>query len=393
MRRFLSLAALLLAFWPVGAADEPKLNILTAEEIADGWVLLFDGATTFGWKGTGDAAVSAARGALVIGGDKPATLETTTHFATCELAFECLFEEKVAEMPVVAHGVNALLRAQGAKTPLDQWIQCRIKFAGGRAEINTVGGNSASTVMVNVDASLQTSPVQVSVPAGGKVYLRNVKLRPFGVKSIFNGENLTGWKEHPNKKSKFSVEDETIRIKDGPGDLQTEGEWQDFVLQIECKTNGKNLNSGVFFRCRPNEYQQGYEAQIHNGFTAEPSKEYTIETYDPETGRIASSKKEKYAAVDYGTGAIYRRMPARKQAAQDGAWFTMTVVAQGRHLATWVNGLQVVDWTDTRPVKDNARNGCKLDKGPISLQGHDPTTDLNFRHIRIGELPKQPEKK
>ena len=37
--------------------------------------------------------------------------------------------------------------------------------------------------------------------------------------------------------------------------------------------------------------------------------------------------------------------------------------------------------------KDNARNGCRLEKGPISLQGHDPTTDLSFRNLRIAELP------
>ena len=73
--------------------------------------------------------------------------------------------------------------------------------------------------------------------------------------------------------------------------------------------------------------------------------------------------------------------------AKDGEWFTMTVVAQGNHLATWVNGVQQVDWTDNRPLKDNAREGCRLGKGAISFQGHDPTTDLSFRNIRLAELP------
>ena len=50
------------------AADEPKPNILTPKEIADGWILLFDGETTFGWKIDGEAKV--ADGALVVGGDK-----------------------------------------------------------------------------------------------------------------------------------------------------------------------------------------------------------------------------------------------------------------------------------------------------------------------------------
>jgi hypothetical protein len=91
-------------------------------------------------------------------------------------------------------------------------------------------------------------------------------------------------------------------------------------------------------------------------------------------------------AMDYGTGAIYRRIHALKAVAKDREWFTMTVVAEGNHLATWVDGVQVVDWYDNRPLADNARNGCKLEKGPISLQGHDPTTDLSFRNIRIADL-------
>jgi hypothetical protein len=117
-----------------------------------------------------------------------------------------------------------------------------------------------------------------------------------------------------------------------------------------------------------------------------PEKEYAIEEYDSETHKLTGTKKVKYAAQDYGTGGIYRRMPARRAVAKDKEWFTMTVVAHGRHIATWVNGIQVVDWTDNRPENENARNGCKLGKGAISLQGHDATTDLSFRNIRIAEL-------
>ena len=44
----------------------------------------------------------------------------------------------------------------------------------------------------------------------------------------------------------------------------------------------------------------------------------------------------------------------------------MTIVADGRHLATWVNGVQVADWTDNRPAEDNARKGYRAEKGAIS---------------------------
>ena len=116
--------------------------------------------------------------------------------------------------------------------------------------------------------------------SGNKVVFRNIKLKPLDTKALFNGKDLAGWKEHPGKKSKFTVANGLLTIKDGPGDLQTTGSYGDFLLQLECRTNGKNLNSGVFFRCRPGEYQQGYEADPQR-LPDEPSKDYLVEQYDP----------------------------------------------------------------------------------------------------------------
>src|SRR5205823_194330 len=164
--------------------------------------------------------------------------------------------------------------------------------------------------------------------SGNGIIFRSVKLKPIGAQPLFNGKDLTGWKKYEGDakraKSTFAVSPEGwLTIKDGPGDLQTTGQWSDFVLQLDCKTNGKNLNSGVFFRCRPGEYQNGYEAQIRNQFTREPTQAYTVEEYDPQTHRLLGKKKVMATAVDYGTGAIYRRQPARKEAARDHEWFTL----------------------------------------------------------------------
>src|SRR5262252_3183340 len=70
--------------------------------------------------------------------------------------------------------------------------------------------------------------------------LRDVNVQPADMKPLFHGKDLTGWKEFPGKKSKFSVTSEGwLHIENGPGDLQTEELYGDFVLQLECKTNGK----------------------------------------------------------------------------------------------------------------------------------------------------------
>src|SRR5437899_12510422 len=104
--------------------------------------------------------------------------------------------------------------------------------------------------------------------------MRNIRLRPLGAKPLFNGKDLSGWKvtqsDPKRTATKFEVtKDGELSAKNGPGDLQTEKQFDDFVLQLECKTNGKYLNSGIFFRCMPDASPNGYEAQIHNEYAGD----------------------------------------------------------------------------------------------------------------------------
>lgn len=369
-------------------SQQPRPTALTSKEVTDGWLLLFDGQSTFGWKVEGDAKV--VDGVMMVnGGDKGCQLTTTTQFGDAELNFS--FRGEKSERVQVRFLEPLMLEPAKADTWVRAW--CKLNTHEGKRQL--IGGSSQIDKNVKSTGNLfelgaplpqKRSPISIEVPAGSKLQLKDIKLKPLGLQSIFNGKDLAGWKEHAGKKSKFAVIDGAINIKDGPGDLQSEGQWGDFTLQLECKSNGKHLNSGVFFRCIPDLYQQGYEAQVRNEFTAE-TREYVLEAFDPATNKPVEKRKVQSPAVDFGTGAIYRRMPARSAVAQDGEWFTMTVIANGRHLATWVNGIQQVDWTDHRAPADNARNGYRQAKGPISLQGHDPTTDLSFRGFRIAELP------
>ena len=73
----------------------------------------------------------------------------------------------------------------------------------------------------------------------------------------------------------------------------------------------------------------------------------------------------------------------------DREWFKKTVIANGNHIAVWINGYQVSDFYDTRPVHAEAdgKNGYVPDAGTINLQGHDPTTNLSFKNINIQTYP------
>lgn len=395
MRCLLSIVLVIATATVVIAGDSKTPTRLTAEEVKAGWLQLFDGETTFGWTIDGDAR--AEKYGLILGGDRETLATFTTPFYCFDFQVEFRARGQAApRLYLLQNGERQYTHELRCLVLVERrdWDQAQIKMDRGENGVVTEiyrsvdgAGNVTQTTPKVVEKPAPTT-LAFHIPAGTTLVVRLAKLQPLRSQSLFNGKDLTGWKVHPGKKSKFTVTDQgELNIKDGPGDLQSEKAFGDFVLQLECISNGKHLNSGVFFRCRPGEYQNGYEAQIRNQFTAEPTQKYVIEEFDQKTNKLVAKKEIKGTAVDYGTGAIYRRQPARKEVAKDGEWFTLTIIAHGKHLATWVNGIQVTDWTDNRPLSDNARNGCRLAAGPISLQGHDPTTALSFRNFRALEYP------
>ncbi|MDR0332561.1 MAG: DUF1080 domain-containing protein [Dysgonamonadaceae bacterium] len=184
--------------------------------------------------------------------------------------------------------------------------------------------------------------------------------------SLFDGRILTGWRKHGTVEA--FVEDRVIRLTKGGGSLETVDAFADFILQLEYYTPvrpvGEGVNSGVFFRSIPGERMNGYEAQILNN----------------------PSERDYQNFIGTETGGIFRRQIARNVAPKDGEWNYLTIIARGARMATWVNGIQVTDWTDEREPHNNPRNGLRTQAGTIQLQGHDPETVVLFRNIRIKEL-------
>jgi hypothetical protein len=349
----LSLAA------PAPADDKAKPHMPTPKEIADGWIMLFDGETTFGWKTDGAAEVK--DGVLILGGNgKAASATPTAQFRDYDVVIESEGKGGVwfhDESGKVGTGLQA------GRTE----VKARVVPGSG----TTIADNGKKPTQNVEMMSSRRKEFRLEVSEGATMRVRSVKLRPVTAVTLFDGKSLDGWKvnmaDPKRTASKFEVtKDGELSVKNGPGDLVTEKEFDNFVLQFECKTLGDGLNSGFFFRCIPGQYQNGYEAQVQNAYV----------------------DGDRTKPKDFGTGAIYRRIAARKVVSNDREWFTMTVLADGKHIATWVNGYQTVDWTDDRKENENPRQGFRAAKGPISIQGHDPTTDLLFRNIRVGELTK-----
>ncbi|MCL6501639.1 MAG: DUF1080 domain-containing protein [Pirellulales bacterium] len=195
-------------------------------------------------------------------------------------------------------------------------------------------------------------------------------VKPQELAPLFNGRDLEGWQRvdradlPEGRRPRWEVVDGAIHTQGGPGALEAQTRLGNLVLQVQARTRRYHANGGVFFRCQPGLFMMGYEAQIlnrcRNGDPAQP--------------------------IGWSTGAIDDRQAARRLVSPDGQWFLLTIVADGPHLATWVNGIQLVDWTDNRPPRDNPREGLRVAPGTIQLQAHDAESDLEFLSVTAAPL-------
>lgn len=380
-------------------AESIPPNALTTQEVSEGWILLFDGQTSFGWKTDVEPGIDG--GAMTPGAGKMAFAHTTTEFSDFELAIEyraaraddiklVLNENEYELAPSPAGGDGSWMQGRWqvrtrearpedihalALKPNDKKKQMVHDVTAAFAPAGTnLGQRQTST-----GKKASRTSIGIRMPVEAKASFRNIKLKPSGARPIFNGKDLTGWKEIPGHKSKFTVTQQgELNIKDGNGDIQTEEQWDDFVLQLDVYSNGEHLNSGIFFRAVPGEFWSGYECQIRNEWKG-------YEKGKPRNPAI----ENRTEPVDFGTGGLYSRQPTRKVIPNDREWFTVTVVADGAHLATWINGIQCTDYVDGKKDGPNPRAGRYTGPGVISLQGHDPTTDLSFRNIRVAELGRR----
>jgi len=384
MRPALLLALLIL----VATSASVRAEALSPAEIRDGWLQLFDGESMFGWEPNAKTDWRVTDGVISADGGEQGLLCTTSEFADYVLKIEFrsspqtnsgvflrtplkptdpakdCYELNIAAPDVSPFYTGSFVNRQKA-SPVQasgDWQSYEVTAQGGHFVIKLDG----RTVLDYTDPQpLARGRIGLQYRAG-PIAFRNIRLKPLSLASIFNGRDLAGWTVFPDKKSVYSVtKSGELNVTNGNGQLESTGQYADFTLQLEIFSAGDHLNSGIFFRSIPGEFWNGYEAQIQNGY----------------------KDGDRSKPMDCGTGGIYRRQNARKVVSNDFEWFTMTVLADGPHLSTWVNGYPVADWTDTRQPDSNPRKGLRTAAGTLIIQGHDPTTNLSFRNFRIQELP------
>ncbi len=188
-------------------------------------------------------------------------------------------------------------------------------------------------------------------------------------RELFNGQDLTGWKCKPGT---WSV-NEGVLTRKGGGDIWSEGQFGDFILELEFMLD-EGTNSGVFFRTADiNDcVQTGIEMQV-------------LDSY----GKAEVGKHD--------CGAIYDCLaPSKNVVRKPGEWNHAVLTCTGSKVTVVMNGERIIDmdldrWNTPHSNPDGSPN--KFDTayksmpraGYIGFQDHGKP--IRYRNIRIKPLP------
>ena len=164
--------------------------------------------------------------------------------------------------------------------------------------------------------------------------------------SLFNGKDLTGWKN--NGEEKWVVEQGAILCESAAnkyGYLTTEKTYRDFNLRLKFKGESAG-NSGVFFHSHITGINPEHGPDIE-GMQVE---------VDPNLGKHTGGLYESG-----GRGWVKQPTAEGEQALKPGEWNDLEVSVQGNHIVTQLNGVKIVEFTDPAP---------KFTDGVIGLHIH-----------------------
>ena len=366
---------------------------LPEEKLKQGWVRLFDGESLVGWFSIGNSTWSVIDHAITVDSGEPSFLCTSFKISDYELMvdFKCpastnsgIFLRTTANPQDVASECYELNIAPADNPfPTGSLVKRKKVDPSAIGEIApdvwhtyraVVEGDSVKVWLDDKPVMEYTDPKKlrngyISLQHNtGPVSFRNIFMRPLGSKPLPLGSQWeSGWTklEKEGAKMTVSADGQSIRIQGGNGQLESKEKWDDFVLQASYQLSAPEVNSGIFFRCDPGKLLEGYECQLNHAFK--------IHRANPD---------------DWGAGGIFNRQKARIIVGDGTVPTYITILAENNQFMTWVNGLEVTDFADTREPNANPRRGSRREAGTIALQGHDDKTDVSFHSISVAPIEK-----
>ena len=200
-----------------------------------------------------------------------------------------------------------------------------------------------------------------------------------GFKPLFNGKDLTGWR-NPYKYGKASVKDGEIHLLgDKKFFLVTEKKYANFRLSVDVHLPEGPANSGVMFRCHvePNKVF-GYQAECDGS-----DRRWSAGLYDEKRrGWIFPSKKDTpESAFTVQESQAYFKKPEIRNALKRNGWNRYEIECRGSHIVISLNGIKVTDLDDDTDAS-----------GFLGVQHHGEKGQLyRFKNLYIQELPGNEE--
>jgi hypothetical protein len=151
--------------------------------------------------------------------------------------------------------------------------------------------------------------------------IRNPQSAMSGWRVLFDGKSLDNWRGYKNQPvpSGWRVENGTLAKNAPVADIVSKDEFGDFELEIDWKI-GDGGNSGIFYR--------GTEEYDHIYWSA---PEYQL----LDDLKAADNKTRLTCA-----GAAYALYPSPAGHLKPiGEWNTARIIAKGRHVEHWLNGV------------------------------------------------------
>ncbi len=401
---------------------EGKQNTLTAQEMADGWELLFDGTTLNGWRDyNGDALTGpweVVDGTIMAdggGSDANGYIVTDKEYENFELVWDWkiskggnsgmlyhVVERPQFKVPYVTGPEYQLIDDENFPEPLEDWQRCGADYAMYVPDFDTrdlkpAGQWNTSKIIFDnghvvyflngkklfefdtwtedwfkrkaagkwADAreyGMATKGLICLQDHGYPAWFRNIKIKELPRKTyeadLFNGKDLTGWINYGNEL--WYVKDGLLVCESGPekeyGYFGTDKYYDDYELTLEFKQEAEG-NSGVFIR----SIVEG-KAKV-NGWQVE------VAPPGNDTGGVYES---------YGRGWLIQIPDEKENILKYGDWNTMKIRLVGDNIQTWLNGEQMINFTDEKIGKGHGR---------ICLQIHDGGgIKVLWRNIHIKTL-------
>lgn len=217
---------------------------------------------------------------------------------------------------------------------------------------------------------------------------------PPGMKSLFNGKDLTGWDGDPRL---WSVRDgvirgETTEATPAQGNtflIYKAGNMRDFELRLSFRCSSSN-NSGIQYRSRHITDGTARNAWVVRGYQHEIRNELKLPNvsgflYDEggKRGRMCLVGEQALWTTE---GKQVLRQDLINQAEFEKLfklddWNDVVILAEGPRLRHYLNNVLVMDFTDHDPER-------ALREGVLALQLHaGKPMWAEFKNIRLRELP------